>query len=60
MIVMKEGHRSLETGGMPYRVTWGQTRVSQEAEGESRQGPEPLLGFSWEGMGEIGQFPESV
>ena len=34
--------------------TWGDTRVSQEADGESGKcGQEPLLWFLWEGMGQL-------
>lgn len=58
---MKEGHRSLETGGMPYRVTWGLNQGQSGGRRGEQTWPRAFtLGFSWEGMGEIGQFPESV
>ena len=38
---------------MPCRATRGSTRVSQEAQGaRGEYGPEPLLWFLWEEMGE--------
>ena len=55
MTVLKEEaytHGSLETGG---RATLESTRVRKEAEEErGGRGPEPLLEFSWKGMGEAG------
>lgn len=40
---------------MPREVTQGSTGVGQKAErGREVQGPEPLLGLSWEAMGEAG------
>lgn len=59
MIVRKEksyAHRSLETGGVtPRRATWGQTRIRQKARRKKAEhGPETLLGFPQEGVGQTG------
>ena len=65
MIVMKDEiytHRSLETGGMklqtgPLRGAPGSVGRQKREEKEER-GPEPLLGFLWERLGEEGSYPE--
>lgn len=55
MIVLKKEaytHGYLEAGG---RATWKSIRVRKEAEEErGGHGLEPLLEFSWKGMGEAG------
>lgn len=56
MIVMKEKvymHRSLETG-MSHHA--GPCKEGPELGGRrkmGKRGPEPLLGFTWKGMGEV-------
>lgn len=55
MIVMKKevyAYRSLKRRGMPHGAMWGS--MSVRGNGVREHGPEPLLGFSSEGMGEIG------
>ena len=48
-VLKREGH------SMTCRTTQGSPRVGQDAEGvREKHGKEPLLQFSWEGMGETG------
>ena len=44
--------RSREEGHVrPCRIIWENTSIGQKAESEGKDGPEPLLWFSPEGMG---------